>query len=116
MEIAQAIQSQSAINTIAISAFGFHFRSALVYGFTQGFARFEVWNAFGRNGHSLTAAWVAAHARGAVVDRKAAKAAHLDAVTAHQGFAHCVKKGLDGKLGVTVSELAESRSKFFDEV
>jgi len=51
-----------------------------------------------------------------VVDREAAKAAHLDAVATHQGFAHGIQKGLDGELCVTVRELTESRSKFFNEV
>ena len=41
---------------------------ALVYRFAQGFTRLEVRDAHYREGYGVAAAWVAAHARRAVID------------------------------------------------
>ena len=89
---------------------------ALVYRFAQGFAWLEVGYALFRDRHGFAAAWIAAHARRAVVDREAAKAADLDAVPAHQGLAHGIQNGLDGVFGIAVGELAKAGGQFFDEV
>jgi hypothetical protein len=51
-----------------------------------------------------------------VVDGEAAKAADLDPVAAHQRIAHGIKNGLDGVLGVSVGELAETVGQFFNKV
>ena len=94
----------------------FHFGRAFVDGFAQGLARLEMGHTLFGNGHGLAAAWIAAHAGRAVVDREAAKAPDLDAVPAHQGLAHGVQNGLDGVFGIAVGELAETGGQFFDEV
>ncbi len=67
--------------------------------------------ALGGNSHGLAAAGIAPHAWGAVVDGEAAKAAHLNAVPAYQGFADSVEQCLDGEFGIAVRELAKTGGK-----
>src|SRR5690606_23575816 len=69
-----------------------------------------------RDHDALARARVAPDARRAPVDGKAAEPTDLDAVALDQSLAHGVENGLDGKLGVTVRELAEAAGKGFDEV
>ena len=89
---------------------------ALVYRFAQGFAWLEVGYALFRDRHGFAAAWIAAHARRAVIDGKTAKAPNLDPMAFDQGLADGVKDGLDGEFSVLVRELAKAGGQFFDEV
>eukprot|EP00952_Eustigmatos_sp_NYUAD-ZCMA_P000083 230-Eustigmatos_ZCMA.PRE.1 len=52
------------------------------------------------NHHALARTRVASDARRAAIDRKAAEAPDLDAVTLHQGVAHGVEDRLDGEFGI----------------
>ena len=73
---------------------------APVYRFAQGFAWLEVGYALFRDRHGFAAAWIAAHARRAVIDGKTAKAPNLDPMAFDQGLAHGVQNGLDGVFGI----------------
>jgi hypothetical protein len=112
----RAAQKSSAGSARWLVVLVFQFGGALVDSFAQCLAGFEVGDTLGRNGHGLTAARVASHARRAVADRKAAKAAHFDAVALHHGLADGVEQGLDGVFGVTLRQVAEPCRKGFNEV
>jgi hypothetical protein len=58
--------------------------------------------------HAFPSARVATHALRAPIDRKAAKTPNLNAVSAHQGIAHRIEHGLDGRIGVAVGQLAHT--------
>ncbi len=53
---------------------------------------------------------------GPPVDRKAAKAANLNAVPCNQCVIHGVQNGLDGKFGIAMGELAKPVGEFFNKV
>src|SRR5688500_3851608 len=90
------------------------FRGPLVHRLPQCLARLEMGHALLGNVHALAGTRVAAHPRRTAIDREAAEAADLDAMPPHQCFAHRVKNGLDGVLGVAVRQLAEAGGQFFD--
>jgi hypothetical protein len=85
-------------------------------GFTQGLARLEVRHAPLGDVHALAGARVAAQARRPAIDREAAEAADLDAVSTDQCVAHRVQNGLDGCIGVALRQLAEALGQQFDEI
>ena len=95
---------------------GFELSGALVYGFAQGFAGFEMGDPFFGDGHALAAARIAAHAGRAAIDREASKTTNLYAVTTDQGVIHRVQNRFDSKFGVTVGQLREPVSQFFHEI
>ncbi len=84
--------------------------------FSQRLARFEMRNALFRNGDAFARTRISAYARGAAVDRKAAKTANLYPVSAYQCIAHSIKNRLDGKFGIAVRQLAESGGQFFYKI
>ena len=90
--------------------------SALVYHFTQGFARFEVRNPFFRDRHTLPAARVTPHTRWSAADGKTAKSTDLDTVSFDQCIIHRVQNGLDSVFCVAVRELRKTPSQFLNKV
>jgi hypothetical protein len=87
-----------------------------VYCFAHRFAGFKVRHQFFRNDDLLAAARVAANARRAPVDGKAAEASDFDAVAVCQGITHGIENGLHCELSVALIQLRETFGQFIDEV
>ena len=73
--------------------------------FAQLLARLEVRNLFTRHLHLLAGFWIAPDTRCASRQRKAAEPADLDALTFGESLGHCIKNGLDGKIGIAGGQL-----------
>ncbi|MNR35153.1 hypothetical protein D3C85_1529790 [compost metagenome] len=59
---------------------------------------------------------VTAHARGAIMQREAAKTANLDAIASGQALGHLLKHGLDGQLHVLGREQPLMGDNTFDQL
>ena len=88
----------------------------MVDGLAQGLAGLEMRYALFWDLHRLAAARVAAQPWRSVTHREAAKAADLDAMSAHQGVAHGVQNGFDGGLGVALGQMIKECGQFFEKI
>lgn len=80
----------------------------LIDPFAQFLTRFEVGNPLRRHIDLLSRFGITAEAWRAVIERKAAEAANLDTVAAHQRFRHRIKNHLHGKIGIFRHQLGKA--------
>jgi len=85
-----------------------------VNGFTQSFARLEMWNPFFRDMDRFTAAWIATNAGRAAGDGETSKTTNFNTLALHQGIADGVLNGFNGVLGITLGELGKTGSQLFN--
>ncbi len=92
------------------------FFSASIDAFTQCLSWLEMRHPLFGNGDAFSRPGIPPHARRPSVDGETAKTPDFNPVAAHQCVAHRIKKGLDGKFGITVCQLAKSGRQFFYEI
>jgi hypothetical protein len=82
----------------------------------KGLASFETGNTPCRDIHGHAIARIAAHTGRIVRNRKTAKPPDLNTVPAHHRFVHRIQYGGDGRIGITLRQLAESECELFNKI